>query len=148
MTAVERQAHAQALAAAFGVRLIESDKLAPHEGVALPEWRVVLVRSISDESSYAVALHELGHLCAPLGILAAGEGGPNDPARIAKLQEANAWEWARHFALEWTELMEHVARWAEDTYTPPAPPAPPPVDIRPGGVTWDDWTDNPKGRNR
>ena len=139
------QAHARELARAFNARLIESDQLKPEEALALPPLRVVLCAPITERLTYAVALHELGHLAAPLGALRAVVAGNRENLR--RDEEDAAWAWARHHALEWTPEMEALAQWAEATYhqTPPAAapadPAPAPDSPKPVGqqIDWSEW---------
>jgi hypothetical protein len=137
------QEHARALARAFDVRLIESEQLRPEEALAIPPMRVVLCAPVSERMTYAVALHEIGHVVAPLGSLVGGVAG--DRANLRRDEEDAAWAWARHHALEWTPDMDAVARWAEATYrTPPAAvPADPAPEVpkKPVGqqIDWSRW---------
>ena len=123
--------HARDLAVAFHVRLIEDARIRPEEALSLPEPRkIALVSPILDETTYAVALHEMGHLLAPSGILRTVVEG--NPKNLMRLEEDAAWQWAKHYALDWTPAMDALATWAEGTYQPrvrPTPPAaPPPVE--------------------
>lgn len=132
------QAHARSLADAFKMRLIESSQLLPEEAMSLPHIRVALCAPIIDETTYAVALHELGHLASPTGALRAA-GVVGDRANLMRDEEDAAWTWARHYALIWTAPMEAVATWAERTYAAPAaPPAPPPLPPR-QRINWNHW---------
>ena len=106
--------HVLDLARAFDVRVVESDAIVHEAAAAAPRERVVVCTPITDETLYAVALHELGHVLAPAGWLPGVEG---NPLRIKVAEEEAAWEWARHYALEWTDAMEQVATWALSTYT-------------------------------
>lgn len=117
------QAHARALAQAFTIRLIESDQLRPEEAFGLLQLRAVFCGPVIDETTYAVALHELGHLAAPTGIVRHVASG--DVGNLQRVEEDAAWTWARHYALEWTPVMDAVARWAEGTYAAPRRPVPP-----------------------
>jgi len=130
------QAHARELAAAFNVRLIESAQLQPDEALGMPHLRVALCSTVIDETTYAVALHEIGHLAAPTGVVRGVVEG--DRGNLLRIEEAAAWAWARHYALIWTPLMERIATWAEGTYAarPAAPPAP--AAPRPR-IDWNDW---------
>lgn len=147
MTTLTMQEHAEQLAKAFDVRLIVHSALKPHEACAIPHLRVVLAAPIVEHLTYAVVLHELGHLVAPVGAL-------TDRPRTAKVQQAEedaAWHWARHHALEWTPEMEALARYAEATYQTPepvaprqAPVAPPPAPVapkpkQPERIDWTKW---------
>lgn len=125
------QAHALDIAQAFDVRLIECAALQPHEAFAQTRLRAAFVGTIVDETTYAVALHEVGHLAAPLGVLRALLGEANN-MNLSLDEEDAAWQWARHYALIWTPVMDAVAKWAEGTYqqaaaktaAPSAPVAP------------------------
>lgn len=72
---------------------------------------IVFVKPITDETLYAVAMHELGHCIAPNGNIQ----GPDRP-RLKVLMETVAWEWAEHHALDWTIAMQHVKAFALGTY--------------------------------
>lgn len=132
--------HVHDLAAAFDCRVIESDQLRPDEALGIQRFRIVLCRPVTDETSYAVALHELGHLVAPLGVVRHVVRG--DHGNLLRIEEEAAWEWARHYALDWTPLMESVSRWAESTYaaapTPTPTPTPEPT-ITPARIKWENW---------
>jgi len=122
----ELRRHAHQLAEAFEVRLVEvpDANWKPEYAAAEATSRVVVAHPIIDETTYAVVLHEIGHLAAPWGVLQRDHANRN----LTRVEEAAAWEWARHYALEWTAVMEQVATWAEQTYQDPAP-APPPRRI-------------------
>ena len=119
------QQHAHDLARAFTARVIESDQLRPEEAFAASHLRLVVVAPIVDTTTYAVVLHELGHLAAPTGSLPTGVGA--DRRALTRVEEDAAWTWARHYALIWTPEMEAVATWAEGTYHAPPRPTPPPA---------------------
>jgi len=82
--------------------------------------RLIRIAEPTDETTYAAALHELGHLLHPLGTLVAREGSlryrttgrPHDArdVRLRLTSELAAWEWAHANALEWTEVMTFVER--------------------------------------
>lgn len=135
------QAHARDLAKAFGVRLIEADVLEPHEALGIARLRVALCTTIIDETTYAVALHEMGHLIAPTGVLR--DARTAHSRGLMLVEEDAAWTWARHYALIWTPIMETVATWAEGTYTRPiARPTPPPAapaTPAPPSTNWKHW---------
>jgi hypothetical protein len=135
----ELQQHAQALATAFGLRLIETPQLRPDEAFALPHLKLALVSTIVDDTTYAVALHELGHLAAPTGAIRGAVEG--DRASLQRVEEDAAWAWARHYALHWTDVMDRVARWAEGTYqTPRAPQPAPTAPVAPNQhIDWKNW---------
>lgn len=120
--------HVQDLADAFHIALLIAPELPPHAAAAGPvafvladetiHVNAVIIAPVIDESTYAVALHELGHHLAPLGRVASLEGSLSmrmhkQPAtlrdvRLQLLEERSAWEWAHHYALEWTPLMDYV----------------------------------------
>jgi hypothetical protein len=136
------QRHVYELAAAFGVAVIEHDddptlaRAVSGEDLAKaggPNQNTIAFGRIVDRTSYAVALHELGHLCAPDGYLGREKGVGVRRVALTIHEEEAAWAWAQHYALEWTEEMEAVKQLALSTYTTsprrrPAPkPAPPPA---------------------
>ena len=135
--------HVEQLAKAFDVRLIISDQLRPEEACAIPHMRIVLAAPIHEALGYAVVLHELGHLVAPVGAL----NVPRTPQAKCAEEEA-AWAWARYMALDWTEPMEQLAQWAERTYldelntTPrpkPRPSAPAAPKTKRQEIDWTTW---------
>lgn len=87
---------------------------------------LVLIAPVEDETTYAVALHELGHCLDPLGRVDFIEGslryrttGHFDTLRDVRLRleaERAAWAWAHHYAIEWTPLMTQVERYGIGTY--------------------------------
>ncbi|MBE3072755.1 MAG: hypothetical protein IMZ67_07240 [Acidobacteria bacterium] len=127
-------AHVHGVAAAFGVTLVEDPALAPEQAGAIPRpgmvpagvgpEGVVVARPVTDETSYAVVLHELGHVIAPSGQLGLElecrrRGGTPTTARdwaLLVVEEEAAWEWAKHDALDWTPAMESVCQYALSTY--------------------------------
>jgi antitoxin component HigA of HigAB toxin-antitoxin module len=123
------QRHVYELAAAFDVRVLELVEAAPETAAASPQLRAIRIGLIHDETTYAVALHELGHLCSPTGDLSSQRG---DRYALSLTEEEAAWAWARHYALDWTESMEAVKTWALSTYLAAAPVAPKP----PKKVDW------------
>jgi len=142
MTLNQLQVHARELAAAFDVRLIEDARIRPEEALGIPHLRMVLTHPVIEETTYAIVLHEIGHLAAPLGVVRHVAGG--DLGNLRRVEEEAAWGWARHYALEWTPTMEALAQWAEGTYAnfgkpraaePPAPVAP---IVRPS-IDWSKW---------
>lgn len=119
-TAQELAQHARQLANAFHVQLIEAEELTPEGGMARQlqlkgvgvVGHQVAIKPITDETSYAVALHEIGHCAAPCGFIP----GANENIFLSLQQEQAAWEWARHYALDWTVGMEQVANYGLGTY--------------------------------
>jgi len=127
--------HVYELAAAFNVRLIEVEDAQPEQAFAAPLRRTIVVSPIIDETIYAVALHELGHVLSPLGSLHDAKRGA-DSAQAAHnytlAEEHAAWDWARHYALDWTAPMQAVRDWAIGTYEQPMPrPTPTPTAATP-----------------
>ena len=111
-------AHAREVAHAFQVRLIEDAALPPHGAVSFPVGRIVVCAPIIDDTTYAVALHEIGHVVAPRGSLSGScrPEGFRHELRLTVVEEDAAWTWAHHYALEWTPLMDHVERWGRASY--------------------------------
>lgn len=78
----------------------------------------IMIAPVTDETAYAVALHELGHILHPTGRVNETDGSPtmrriNEVAtlrdmRLQLLEERSAWEWAQHHALDWTVAMQHT----------------------------------------
>jgi hypothetical protein len=119
-TTAALQQHAHDLARAFKARIIESAQLQPHEAFAAAHIRAAFVSTIVDTTTYAVALHELGHLAAPTGALRTANLDAQQAQNLSRVEEDAAWTWARHYALIWTPEMDAVANWAEGTYQAPA----------------------------
>ena len=65
--------------------------------------RRVRLEPIRGASTYAIALHEIGHVVGP-------QSGP----RLNK--EAQAWRWAEDNAIEWTDGMARLAARMIETY--------------------------------
>jgi hypothetical protein len=137
MTLSALQSHARALAVAFDVQLVEDPRLKPDEACALTSGRVVFAAPVIEETTYAVVLHEIGHLASPTGIVRHAVAPGGNPASVLLIEEEAAWAWAQHYALEWTPVMESVKTWALGTYqenlrrqpVTPAPVARPRVPI-------------------
>lgn len=136
LTAAAMAAHAADLAVAFNVRLITSPLLRPEEAFAEVKRRAVFATTIVDETTYAVVLHEIGHLAAPTGSLVSK--GARGSMNLQRVEEDAAWAWARHYALDWTPAMEAVATWAEGTYQAPAPEPAKPIPATPS-IDWSKW---------
>lgn len=122
--------HVHQLAAAFHVLLRENPHAPPDRAyaaallasrgqpVALSQ-KAVVCRPVRDETSYAVAMHELGHAVAPDGFLEYEHDRTKQKLRDVRLEmhcEHAAWGWARAFALQWTPLMVAVERVALRSY--------------------------------
>ncbi len=65
--------------------------------------RRVRLEPVRGASTYATALHEIGHVVGP-------QSGP----RLNK--EAQAWRWAEQNAMEWTEGMKRLASRCIESY--------------------------------
>lgn len=131
--------HVLDLAAAFKVTVHISPNLRPEQAGANPRIRAIAISPIVDETTYAVALHEMGHLVNPLGCRSLENR--DLPAVTVLSEEHAAWEWAQHVALEWTGPMEAVRVWAVGTYERrvqhelvPKPPQPAAVRYSVGSV--------------
>lgn len=134
MTVAEMNAHVQALAIAFKIVLVMNDEVPREIAGAIPDLgrlleepmlngvRGVLARIIDDETGYAVVLHELGHLIAPLGLLRPAlppHPTQEETRRYTNLmwdEECAAWDWAEHHSLIWSAAMETVRRIGLDSY--------------------------------
>ena len=67
-------------------------------GRAWRRKRRINIRPVKTAVTYAIALHEIGHILGPR----------QNGVRLDK--EVGAWEWAREHALEWTDQMEAKMR--------------------------------------
>lgn len=123
-TVQELSTHAHQLADAFNVVLDEDKTRDWRTSCADPRTRRAFLSTITDHRTYAIALHEMGHLSAPSGYLpsyALAQPFTETPewARFFALkleEETAAWEWAKHYALVWTEEMEAMYRYALGGY--------------------------------
>lgn len=119
--------HIAQLAVANHIIVDEHPDIPPHGGVArimavatttgrIPA-RVIQIHPVIDETTYCVALHEMGHLCAPGGMVPIDIMATPFQIQCHKIdQEDAAWRWAREHAMEWTGPMESVYAWARETY--------------------------------
>lgn len=118
-TVEELARHARAIAKAFRVALYEVPGLRLEESVAERlsfgpiQVNRVRVPPITSEVHYAATMHEIGHLVHPVGIL---PGRDQNEITVKMCQEEAAWEWARHYAIDWSPAMEHTAQLAFGTY--------------------------------
>jgi hypothetical protein len=118
-TPAEMADHVVQLARAFGIGLMvheddRSDAAAVTLGVGPVQARVVMVRRVTDDTSYAIALHEFGHFLHPTGTIGNRTGDMSIELKI--LEEESAWEWAFHHALDWTPGMEQAKEYGLSTY--------------------------------
>jgi hypothetical protein len=125
--------HVTDLAHAFEVRLFVHRRMSPSgagAGFVTIGGIETLVKRIdiapvTDEATYAVALHELGHCLHPLGMLHTqgskmmrrfNQLATFRDVRLKLESERAAWEWAHHYALEWTDTMAYVERVGLQSY--------------------------------
>ena len=90
MTPEAMRQHIAAICRDEGIRVL------PHSrgGRASKSHKVIAIRPVKSAITYAVALHELGHVLGPW----------QSQARL--YAEAGAWKWAREVAGIWTPSME------------------------------------------
>jgi len=147
-TARDLQRHAHELAIAFDVALHENPELAPEQAFGVAPLRAVMIAPIIDETTYAVALHEIGHLASPTGVLRhvtkdgdVYQAVSGSSANVLCIEEDAAWQWAQHYALDWTPAMDAVKTWARGTYDAPPPSLQQPRPLATGKKTinWNDW---------
>ena len=109
--------HVVEIARTHRVVVVFDKLLAADDGVAVSEARMIVVHPVFEETTYMVAMHELGHVLAPGGHGTIDKSLPPLQQIISLMdQEDAAWEWARANAIMWTELMEHWAQWARESY--------------------------------
>lgn len=115
--------HVLELAAAFNVEVILDPRLPPDAAGAgehpITGRRYIMIAGVTDECTYAVALHELGHCVSPTGILRTSKEREQFTIRTIKLrleEEIGAWQWAKRHALEWTPAMVNVRKMTFGTY--------------------------------
>jgi hypothetical protein len=84
----------------------EGIRVLPHSrgGRASREHRIIAIRPVKSAITYAVALHELGHVLGPW---------QSQPRLHA---EAGAWKWAKEVAHVWTPVMEEKMSRSLHTY--------------------------------
>lgn len=121
--------HVVDLARGFDVVIFWLDPNKP-EGAAAgyvkgTQRKCVAIAPVRDETTYAVDLHELGHCLSPLGML--NDQGSKQmrltnqfstirDVRLLMMSERAAWEWAHHYALDWTPAMTQVEHWSIAEY--------------------------------
>jgi hypothetical protein len=74
-------------------------------GYAAREHNFVSIPPIKSAITYAIALHEIGHLL-----------GRHQRSRSRLVRERWAWAWARRNAIKWTPAMERTMRSSLDWY--------------------------------
>lgn len=127
MTTDEMQADIDRLAAPLGARIKYYDDMpwdAAHGHLDPPG---VCTPPIVDEKTYAIALHELGHIATePAGYdrttpsmstLLRFNIGTAPDFELAIAMEVAAWDWAKSQARAWTPPMADVERRAMASYT-------------------------------
>lgn len=86
---------------------------------------MIKIAPVTGETTYAVALHELGHCLSPMGMLRSEMS--KDMRSMNRLttkrdvalqleEERAAWDWAEHYALEWTPAMQAVKKMCLGAY--------------------------------
>lgn len=90
MTSEEMAQHVAAICRDEGIRVLSHSR----GGRASRTHKVIAIRPVKSAITYAVALHELGHVLGPW---------QSQPRLYA---EAGAWKWAREVAGIWTPSME------------------------------------------
>lgn len=95
-------AHVELLAEQIGVTINTSSA----GGRAVIQDRVIEIRPVRSPITYAIALHELGHIAIGHRSMKIG--------RLA--EEGEAWAWARDNALVWTDTMDAKARKCVTSY--------------------------------
>lgn len=89
MHKLQMAAHIAELAKANGIIIHWST----HRGCAFRATRIVKIRHVCSPVTYAIALHEIGHILGPM----------QKEKRL--FMEAGAWLWARDNAPVWTDAM-------------------------------------------
>lgn len=125
-TASEYAAHVAALCRAFNIALVIRQGMDPagagagflvRAGVRTTQLSI-LIAPITDETTYAAAMHELGHCLSAFGMLRHAHGSieartgniiaTQRDACLQYEEEVAAWAWARHHALDWTVAMQQL----------------------------------------
>lgn len=100
-TQLQKQRHIWELCGEHNILVMPSPE--PDNSMSNPLLRVIAIHPIKDDASYAVALHEIGHI---LG----------QQSYFTLEREAFAWLWAKANALEWTLAMEEDMHRSLGTY--------------------------------
>lgn len=123
-TSSELAQHVRDLCKAFNVKLLELPGY-PYEEAAAAQLAffdektgvqtkesidLVVCAPVGDESTYAVAMHELGHTLHPTGRLQEFNKPKN--WMLVLVEEESAWEWAEVNGLDWSPTMCQVRDWA------------------------------------
>lgn len=117
-TVEELANHARQLAYAFRIEVAEYPRdFLPPEVAMSHAGHSIFIQEIYNHANYAIALHELGHCCAPSGFFTPQQLGVKEKtAKHRLIEEEAAWEWAQHHALDWTVEMQAVHDYAIETY--------------------------------
>lgn len=75
-----------------------------HRGCAFRATRIVKIRPVCSPVTYAIALHEIGHILGPM----------QKGKRL--FREAGAWLWARDNAPVWTDTMTRLMARCLNSY--------------------------------
>lgn len=96
----EMAAHVARLCGDLGIAVV------PHSsgGRADRRRRTIAIRPVRSARTYAVALHEIGHVVGPW------------QSRQRLYAEAGAWFWAREHALEWSEQVSKTCARCLQSY--------------------------------
>lgn len=103
--------HADRLAVTHNVRIVYT-AMDMRYSCANCEGREVYVPTIDSSSTYAVVMHELGHVIAP----GAGRYHANMTAEAKLGTEQLAWQWARQNAICWNQDMTDTMRFGLGGY--------------------------------
>lgn len=105
-------------AADFGNKVLDAYLMATLCGVPFgysdPKNRRICIRPVVDDVTYAVAMHEMGHILHPDGHLR--NRGLEFTYALIQREERNAWLWAANHAVAWTRDMHLLAIEALATY--------------------------------
>ena len=76
-----------------------------HQSKAMYDFEEIVIAPIRSAISYAVALHEIGHIL-----------GRRQHSKSVLVRERFAWQWARGAARTWTPAMERRAMASYEWY--------------------------------
>jgi len=113
--------HIADLAKAFNVDLVVRPDMSPDKAGAgfhrSTGQKLIRIAPVTEETTYIVAMHELGHCLSPMGQLreemsltmrTMNQLSSTRDVALQLEEERAAWEWAQHYALEWTAAMQSV----------------------------------------
>lgn len=121
--------HIAELCATHGISICDRHQI--RTSGANPQKRTIHIPPVRGHVTYAVALHEIGHILHPQGMLRDGETGALESMSsemsettqqaaffdVQLIEEASAWQWAITHAKEWTPVMARTLKWSFHTYT-------------------------------